>query len=469
MARHSLILDSSGNPYLSPEARRGAASGWPGGGLENARSGLGGQNDKALAAQYIRRIFANYYVLDTLYQQVWSIKKGTGAPPRDAFKNWRTWEEEAEVMEDAERELWVKPALTQWMIAGRLYGTALLVMIIGDTPLEEPLDPLEVREGELQALQPFHRYRAVVKDFVSDLRDKRYGWPEAYEISTRFGQRFEVHHTRVLRYDGVQLPAQPDDNWEGWGESLVASVLDPAMQESQSASAIVQLVQEASIPVIMAQELTEADLSDSEELEQLAQAVSLAKSVWNTVFLPAGAVLERTNVPFSGLDSIVDRQFLRLAAAFDMPLTRFMNQSPAGQNATGESDLKNYDTTLAELRDDIEQPCSVLDTVLARHAGLPEAPPSTWRSYLEASRKEEAEAAKLEAEAWAILTTNYIAAEDVAAAALSGSPIFGELPEPPDAPEPDMLLPGSGDEGDGDETGDDGNGNGDGGGDGDGE
>ena len=70
------------------------------------------------------------------------------------------------------------------------------------------------------------------------------------------------------------------------------------------------------------------------------------------------------------------------------------------------------------------------------------------------SEKDQAEVAKLKAEAWAIATGAYYATEETAAEGLSGDPVSGELPAPPEPPEMEMDLdPGAVDPGSGSESG----------------
>ena len=51
---------------------------------------------------------------------------------------------------------------------------------------------------------------------------------------------------------------------------------------------------------------------------------------------------DRVSYNFQGLPDLMDRFAERLAAAADIPATRFMGQAPKGMNATGASDEKNY-------------------------------------------------------------------------------------------------------------------------------
>lgn len=50
----------------------------------------------------------------------------------------------------------------------------------------------------------------------------------------------------------------------------------------------------------------------------------------------------RTPTPFSGIPDLIDRTNARLAAAAGMPVTVLFGVSPAGMNATGESDIRGW-------------------------------------------------------------------------------------------------------------------------------
>ena len=106
-------------------------------------------------------------------------------------------------------------------------------------------------------------------------------------------------------------------------------------------------------------------------------------------------------VAFGGLAELMNTMPARVAAARKIPYTRFMGNPPKGMNATGESDQDNYILMMeanreAKMRDVLGMQ---LDPILARHAGLKEAPEYEWRSLLELSDRDVAEAAKLKAEA----------------------------------------------------------------------
>ena len=59
---------------------------------------------------------------------------------------------------------------------------------------------------------------------------------------------------------------------------------------------------------------------------------------------------------FSGLNEILESQALNVAGASEIPVTKLFGRSPAGMNATGESDLQNYYDMIAQQQEAILKP-----------------------------------------------------------------------------------------------------------------
>ena len=62
----------------------------------------------------------------------------------------------------------------------------------------------------------------------------------------------------------------------------------------------------------------------------------------NAVVLDGEEEWQRIGVDFNGMPEILQMYLQIAAGAADIPVTRFVGMSPAGLNATGESDLANY-------------------------------------------------------------------------------------------------------------------------------
>ena len=214
-------------------------------------------------------------------------------------------------------------------------------------------------------------------------------------------------------------------------------VLLSLLQDQAVASGASHLTNEASIPVLRIGGLREAmqgrpDPGDPTPA-QMGEAINTFKSLYRTMFLDSGDEFERVNVTWSGLPDLMDRFARRLAAAADIPATRFWGQSPVGMNATGESDMKNYASNVAaQQKRLLTEPLRTLDVVLARSAGLAEPLPYSWPSIIDASDGERAAVSKARAEAVKVAVDAQVIDENEARAALDGDELFGELEAWPD-------------------------------------
>ena len=75
-----------------------------------------------------------------------------------------------------------------------------------------------------------------------------------------------------------------------------------------------------------------------------------------------GDVLHNQQYSFAGLPEVYDRMMMNIAGASKTPVTKLFGRSPAGMNATGESDLNNYYDYIDSLRESILRP--ILDDLL---------------------------------------------------------------------------------------------------------
>ena len=59
---------------------------------------------------------------------------------------------------------------------------------------------------------------------------------------------------------------------------------------------------------------------------------------------------------FAGLGECYDRFMMDISGATEIPVTKLFGRSPAGMNATGESDMDNYYNMIAELQENTLRP-----------------------------------------------------------------------------------------------------------------
>ena len=61
--------------------------------------------------------------------------------------------------------------------------------------------------------------------------------------------------------------------------------------------------------------------------------------------------MHNTQYTFTGLPDVYDRVMMDVAGAAKTPVTKLFGRSPAGMNATGESDMNNYYDYIDGLRE----------------------------------------------------------------------------------------------------------------------
>src|SRR5690606_6151383 len=104
-----------------------------------------------------------------------------------------------------------------------------------------------------------------------------------------------------------------------------------------------------------------------------------------------------------------------VSGAADIPITRFLGQSPGGMQSTGESDIRNYyDRIKAGQELEMRPAMAVLDECLIRSA-LGSRPADlfyTWRSLWQSSEKERADIGKTTADTIKTLSDTKLIPED---------------------------------------------------------
>ena len=254
----------------------------------------------------------------------------------------------------------------------------------------------------MKALHWFDRYDISVDRREYDFMSPNLGDPVFYRVHpNQASTPMIVHHSRVLRFDGIRPPTK--SGWtvydQDFGVSELIPMITSIMEDQVLASAIAHLSQEASMKVLHIAGLREAIAGggdpDETSPEQIGQDINRLQSIYRLTMLdePGREELTRIAVQFGGLPDLMDRFQTRIASARDIPQTRWNGRAPAGMSATGESDGKNYVMMMEEKRQTkLLLPLMKLDAVLARNIGLREAPKYEWKSLLELSDKEIADA-----------------------------------------------------------------------------
>ena len=379
--------------------------------LKSFTAGLGDpMRDKRASAHYAASFLGDYELISA-YRSSWLSRKIVDIPAKDSVRNGRNWQAEQDQIELIEAEetrlgLWQK--LQEVQEKARLFGGAAIYIGNGDSDPSEPLDYNRVSRAGLRYLTVLSRREVIAGELDQDATSQTYGKPKHYEV-TAGGAFTRIHPSRLAVFTG---DAQPDiwtaagPNY-GWGDSVLQSVYDAVKNADGAAANISSLLFEANVDVFRIPGMM-ANMSDPEYSRRLLDRFSLAamaKGINRSLILDKEEEYERKQVAFSTLPEIMSSFLQQVAGAADVPVTRLLGQSPAGMNATGISDMKNYhDKIHAMQRLSITPAINILDECLIRSA-LGNRPPEvyyTWAPLEQMSEKEKAEIGKLNADTAAI-------------------------------------------------------------------
>lgn len=484
----------------------GHADGW-----ENTITGLGTARDKRLGTSIraplpatARVMFENIYSGDDIGALVadlpanemvreWiNVNVDDSAEPGNAEGDLRTEAETSSVddkvnvnklvqqkLDDLAAQANVGDALT-W---ARVYGGALLFLGVDDgRKLSEPLDRENIKSFDF--LTVFDRWEVQIHSTDTEVLlpngkpNPRLGKPASYYLQATAESGFGgtspteiVHATRFIRFDGVRTPRRRMRENGGWNDSIYTRIIEVLQDFGIAWHGLAHLLQDFAQAVLKMKGLAQAIASDNDDLVLTRmQNMDLCRSVARAIPIDAdNEEFSRVTTPVTGLPQLMDRFALRLAAAARMPVTLMMGMSPAGLNATGESDIRFfYDQIRAEqhkhlkprLEDLIE--LVFLDKSGPTNGNEPENWSITFNPLWQLSDTEQATVRKTQAETDAIYITNDVITPDEVGTSRFGGDTYSTDtildteqraedrlldepepdPEPPPAPPPIPAQPG---------------------------
>lgn len=415
-------------------------------GFINPLSGAGTSLDKNSQSFFSPTVLYSKNFHETIYVESWAAGKFVNIPVDDMFVKWRNFSEmnnsDIDLVKSAEIEFDLRGHLSNSMKAGTLYGTGLFIILTKEAPPEKPLIINRIMPGDLANVLSVDRFDATVVGVTKNPFSQNYGKPEFYKINLNMGGSFTVHHSRVIRTDGIKPVTV--NSWQSydknWGVASLIPVIAEILQDSNVSKGVSHLVNEASIPVQKLEGFEDAISGDGDEMsiaDRMAEVTAL-RSIYRTVFMDSDDTFERHDVTFAGLPDILDRNATRLAAAANIPNTRFWNTSAVGMNATGEGDARNYALTVASNQENkLTVPLQKIDAVLQRHLGLAQPITYEFPSLLDSSEAEKADILLKKSQALVPLVNTAIIDEDEARGILDGDQVIGNL----DDVDPDAIIP----------------------------
>jgi phage-related protein (TIGR01555 family) len=258
----------------------------------------------------------------------------------------------------------------------RLFGGALAVMIIDDgiNDLTKPvnwkkakkIDEIVVYDRSVVTPDYQSMYRGV--GVYGTAQRSKFRMPD-YNVFSIYGS-FRVHESRCLIFRNGKMPEKAStSDYRFWGVPEYNHI-KRAMRETITAHGDAVKLLERSVQAVyktknLAQMLS-TDEGENDVLRRL-QLIDTARGILNSIAIDAdGEDYDFKTITLSGVKEVIDSACNMLSALTEIPQTKLFGRSPAGMNATGESDLENYYSFIDKIRESQikDNLCSLIDGII---------------------------------------------------------------------------------------------------------
>jgi uncharacterized protein len=363
-------------------------------GYDNFLSRIGLNNDNSLSAgsYTFNLVTRNRILLEAAYRGSWVVGAVIDSVAEDMTRAGvdvvTSEENDLSILEKAMTRLQIWQSLCTTIKWGRLYGGALGVLQIEGQDPATPLDLDTVGKDQFKGIAVYDRWmlNPVLSPVIQEGPDL--GLPEIYQIVSSALQSYgtpsykpgeliskatgivNVHHTRVMRYTGIDLPFYQAITEMMWGESVLERLWDRLISYDNATLSAAQLIDRANLRTVGIQGLREiiaAGGAAQTGLEKMFEFMRLLQVNEGLTLIDKEDTFASTAYSFAGLSDMLLQFAQQLAGATGIPLVRLFSQPPAGLTATGESDIRMYyDNINAWQEAKLRRPVDVLLKVMWR-------------------------------------------------------------------------------------------------------
>jgi phage-related protein (TIGR01555 family) len=379
IARANMLARDAGLPKERFRVQAGSSSPSPrrmvGDSFQNFQAALGLQaNNLSNGATYgFFPLSRNRVQLEWMYRGSWLVRKIVDVPADDMTRAGITFTagddpESTAAIIKAIRSMGIWNNFNAALKWSRLYGGAICYINIDGQDPSTPLRIETIGKGQFTGLITIDRWciwptlSLLIQEPGPD-----FGRPQFYDINADgMGlPRGRIHASRVLRFDGVELPYWSRIQENGWGISVIEPIYDRLVAFDSATTGAAQLVYKAHLRTYKIPGLRELIAAGGPMYQAVLEQMALMRATQSSeglTLMDGEDEFEAYSYAFAGLTDMLIQFAQQLSGGADIPITRLYGQAPAGLNATGDSDYRNYcDMTMANQESRVRRP---LNTVL---------------------------------------------------------------------------------------------------------
>lgn len=394
-------------PLALPPVQEERFDGWA-----NSATGLGGRNDRATCNTFLGRLGRTDEELQATYDHSALMARFIDLEPNTCMaKGFQISELSGDDVTAFEHEMLRLNAFChigdgrRW---ARLYCGALVFMLIHDgRKASEPVD--EANIVNVQSLTTFDRREVSVVKWCDEFGSDNFGFPEVYRI-TSMGKMFDVHCSRVLRFDAVKVNRYSlrHGTGHGFGSSIVDQVWDAFEQYGTTHAYLNGAVSKITQGVLKLKNLSVgATGSNWQKISNRLKSLMRSMSVIGDVVLDAdGEEYSMVERPMTGFSEAAAVSEARLVGDMGVPKSLLMMQAPGGlSNGDNGGDWQYWSVHCgSEQQQTYEPQCKKLVRLifLSRNCPVIDPPQTftiTWPPIMQMTERQKAEIYQMRAAA----------------------------------------------------------------------
>jgi phage-related protein (TIGR01555 family) len=372
-----------------------------------AKVGIGTGNQSSGAGYSYYNITRNRGTLETAYRTSWLVGRAVDAPAEDMTRagiqiNTTLDPTDVDKIQRRMLAMGVWRELTNALRWARLYGGGAAIVLIEGQDMSTPLRPETVGKGQFKGLLAVDRWLLdpSLGDLVTELGPDL-GKPKFYTLTKDAGalNNQKVHHSRIFRFEGLELPYFQKLSENLWGESVIERIYDRLVAFDSTTLGAAQLVYKAHLRTLSVDKLRELIAAGGPVLAGLVKQTEMMRQYQSNegiTLLDSRDKFETHHYTFSGLSDVLMQFAEQVSGALEIPLVRLFGQSPAGFS-TGDADLRTYYDGIGRQQErDLSIPMDTILRMLCRSELGMEPPDSfsyVFNSLWQTSDKEKAEIA----------------------------------------------------------------------------
>lgn len=270
------------------------------------------------------------------------------APIDDCVKNWLKikGDREDKILQYMET-INVEGAFVEAGYWDRLYGRSCIFIMADDGG--QPTDPINLNKlNGIKGLVVYDK-RDIIEDLTGvyyndDPNDENFGKTEWYRLIPMNGTPFDVHHSRLLVFDGEVLPKRERVANDGAGLSCLNGVIKAIKRNDTAHARALDVIERISQAVLKLDGMS--DLLQSENGTNAVRArldlIDMARNLLNTIAVDTKDDFAIHNMSVAGIRELIQEFQQEISGMTGIPVTILFGRSPGGENSTGAADFENY-------------------------------------------------------------------------------------------------------------------------------